>query len=841
MFVHNIDQSVDVLGLDLGQPLKSSHSISDLQALSAKESNGEIYGILCKSNGQCKGPSDSNLSSNNSPMQRQRYGYSKRYNDLDFGYGKLDLSSSGISSSSSGIARHLNKSEMDCAHCNGSNIDIDCHINDMDLMRAKHRNRNALLKRMADARAGKRTLATNLVEHNRVVKVFDMSKFKAILERESRRTNPNRILLQNLCISIVSFVLNDKKILNLPSWIMIINIVAIDLLRTQIGLTDPYGLQLPPALSCAPADRCDLMAYSAVGEHATGLPMRKVPSKRIAPLTASKKAFAEAAASGVFDDDDYYDTSMYAQAKISYESHKKMQPKGRDCKDKHLEDKRFTEEAESKLLNSKSSNKVIDGHHRTKATQSSSSSGFNSNSFSQNTDSSAASSSSNITISSSGCDADGTSSNGSKSNSKNNSSDSGEFIRIVDSKLDNNSRNNIEDRFKSAISKDASDKRKELQQKRIANNVCLAATKALLFKKQQSKIDAGDNGLLSKSLDTNLERPSTPRGDRLPKTFNDPSSNLGMRNESYAEKADGESLRPIVSRPIPIPAPPTCSGDSPSGKANLILVSPTGLSPPLQRRTNSSCKSLPEQLEELGSKQCENDENEVKATVRLPEFSSIKHIDEYGQCSVLIGNSLKEHKINISDISSRHYQYMNQYSGPLLDSKQSKNRAQQQPLPAGIPPHAQLAPPATQRHILRYLMSATQHKLVDILKHRKNGNIQKQSFMALARNDDIISTPVMRYQRPLPILPGQKRPAPLPLSATRPLAMLHDHRHHRNPLPPILPPSSHKQPQSQQPQQQNPQEDNLYYCGLQARIPSRRIWSSSRPTEPSFSRNLYYY
>lgn len=825
MFVHNINHKISVISSDLDKPLKSSHSISDLQTLSEKESNGELYGILSSINNR-KGPSDLNLSTNNEGIRNQRYGHSKRFDNQDFGYGKLDLSSSGISSSSSGVARHLTRSELDCVHCDDElNVDLDCK-NDSDLIRIKNRNRNALLKRMADARAGKKASSQSQIEFNGAIKVFDMSKFKAILERESRRTNPNRVLLQNLCISIVSFVLDDNKILNLPSWVMIINIVAIDLLRAQIGLTDPYGLQLPPALSCLSADRCDLMAYSALGDRSAALPVRKMPMRRYAPLTASKKAFAEAAASGVFDDDDYYDTSMYAQAKVSYKSQEGVSVRHGTCKDDT--DDGYSKDLKGKLLNAASGGGFTDGHCRAEAAQSSSSSGFNSNSFLQNTDSSAASSSSNITFSSSDCDAGRASSDRSDTNNKKNRSDTSEFIGVEDSKEDHRGRDKVENKFKSANFKSAADDKKELNQKRIASNVCLAATKALLFKKQQSKINADESRIMAQSLNAISERPSTPRGKRLPKSLDDSCSNMDTRDHSCQELVNGNPCRPIVSRPIPIPAPPTCLGDAPSGKANLILVSPTGLSPPMPRRTDLS-------LEAVGTRQGDDvdDRNDAQASFRQTEFGLIKHIDESGHCSVLVGDSAAQHKINIS---CHHRQYMGQCGKPPVDVKHAKSRmALQQPLPTGIPAHAQLAPPATQRHILRYLMSATQHKLVDMIKQRKSGDTRKQSHLGLARNDDIISAPVMRYQRPLPILPGQKRPAPLPLSATRHFGVLRHPRINHNP-------SHHSsQFQDQQQQQPGPQEDILYYCGLQARIPSRRVWASTRSAEPLFSRNLYYY
>ncbi|KAG9508554.1 hypothetical protein GZH46_02946, partial [Fragariocoptes setiger] len=68
------------------------------------------------------------------------------------------------------------------------------------------------------------------------VKLFDMKAFQKSLAHELRRPSYiNRRRLKNECISIVSFVVDDRKLLNLPSWVMIINIVALDLLRSKLG------------------------------------------------------------------------------------------------------------------------------------------------------------------------------------------------------------------------------------------------------------------------------------------------------------------------------------------------------------------------------------------------------------------------------------------------------------------------------------------------------------------------------------------------------------------------------------------------------------------------------
>lgn len=80
--------------------------------------------------------------------------------------------------------------------------------------------------------------ATNL-QYNLPFKLFDMTKFKAQLANESQFAVPNLNKLLSECISIVSFASSDCNILNLPSWLMIINIVAMDLLHSTLGSLSP--------------------------------------------------------------------------------------------------------------------------------------------------------------------------------------------------------------------------------------------------------------------------------------------------------------------------------------------------------------------------------------------------------------------------------------------------------------------------------------------------------------------------------------------------------------------------------------------------------------------------
>jgi len=76
--------------------------------------------------------------------------------------------------------------------------------------------------------------ANGLLELQKSVILFDMKKFQRLLDRELRCAYPDRRKLEAQCICCVGFVRDAHELLNLPSWIMIINIVALDMLKSKI-------------------------------------------------------------------------------------------------------------------------------------------------------------------------------------------------------------------------------------------------------------------------------------------------------------------------------------------------------------------------------------------------------------------------------------------------------------------------------------------------------------------------------------------------------------------------------------------------------------------------------
>lgn len=84
-----------------------------------------------------------------------------------------------------------------------------------------------------------------------VFQLFDMKKFQQNVSRELRRAYPDRRRLECQCLSAIGFVKNEPDLLDSPIWVLIINVVAMDMLKSKLPpskwLTfaiDLYGLSL---------------------------------------------------------------------------------------------------------------------------------------------------------------------------------------------------------------------------------------------------------------------------------------------------------------------------------------------------------------------------------------------------------------------------------------------------------------------------------------------------------------------------------------------------------------------------------------------------------------------
>lgn len=77
-------------------------------------------------------------------------------------------------------------------------------------------------------------LPNNALELDKPVKLFDMKKFQQNVTRELKRAYPDRRKLECQCISSVAFVKNESDLLEQACWVMLINVVAMDMLKSKI-------------------------------------------------------------------------------------------------------------------------------------------------------------------------------------------------------------------------------------------------------------------------------------------------------------------------------------------------------------------------------------------------------------------------------------------------------------------------------------------------------------------------------------------------------------------------------------------------------------------------------
>ncbi|XP_068250896.1 uncharacterized protein [Palaemon carinicauda] len=72
------------------------------------------------------------------------------------------------------------------------------------------------------------------LESERPVMLFDMNKFQQNVNREMRRQYPDRSKLELQCVCIIAFVKNEADLLDCPIWVMMVNIVAMDMLKSKL-------------------------------------------------------------------------------------------------------------------------------------------------------------------------------------------------------------------------------------------------------------------------------------------------------------------------------------------------------------------------------------------------------------------------------------------------------------------------------------------------------------------------------------------------------------------------------------------------------------------------------
>jgi len=64
--------------------------------------------------------------------------------------------------------------------------------------------------------------------------LFDMKKFQNNVTRELARAYPDRRRLECQCLSAIAFVKSEQELLDCPIWVLIVNVVAMDMLKSKL-------------------------------------------------------------------------------------------------------------------------------------------------------------------------------------------------------------------------------------------------------------------------------------------------------------------------------------------------------------------------------------------------------------------------------------------------------------------------------------------------------------------------------------------------------------------------------------------------------------------------------
>lgn len=88
-------------------------------------------------------------------------------------------------------------------------------------------------------------LPNQALEIEKISKLFDVKRFQSNINRELKQAYPDRRRLELQCLSAISFVRTESDVLDCPIWVLVINVVAMDMLKTKMPLSEyPYILLL---------------------------------------------------------------------------------------------------------------------------------------------------------------------------------------------------------------------------------------------------------------------------------------------------------------------------------------------------------------------------------------------------------------------------------------------------------------------------------------------------------------------------------------------------------------------------------------------------------------------
>lgn len=80
-------------------------------------------------------------------------------------------------------------------------------------------------------------LPNQALEMEKISKLFDIKKFQSNINRELKQAYPDRRRLELQCLSAIAFVKTEADVLDCPIWVLVINMVAMDMLKSKMPLS----------------------------------------------------------------------------------------------------------------------------------------------------------------------------------------------------------------------------------------------------------------------------------------------------------------------------------------------------------------------------------------------------------------------------------------------------------------------------------------------------------------------------------------------------------------------------------------------------------------------------
>ncbi|CAH2989166.1 unnamed protein product [Chilo suppressalis] len=109
------------------------------------------------------------------------------------------------------------------------------------------------------------------LEQEKIFKLFDMKKFQSNVNRELRRAYPDRRRLETQCLSAVAFVKSEGDLLDCPIWVLVINVVAMDMLKSKLPpVQRPMDIKNRPRIPIPDEDPYSIASSNANGSGSSG-------------------------------------------------------------------------------------------------------------------------------------------------------------------------------------------------------------------------------------------------------------------------------------------------------------------------------------------------------------------------------------------------------------------------------------------------------------------------------------------------------------------------------------------------------------------------------------------